>query len=71
MRQVHLPSILYRLSVLPLPKDHRVALNSFGKVEARWSVDRSAVNVLATGVWGCRISRATGSPRDWVTWADR
>ena len=34
-------------------------------------VGRSAINVLAMGVWGCRISRATGSLRDWLTWAAR
>ena len=41
--------------------------SSFGKAEAQWSVDRSAINVLAMEVWGCWISRATGSLRDWLT----
>ena len=44
--------------------------SSFGKTEARWSVDRSTVDVFAMGVWGCRISRATDSPRDWPIVSD-
>ena len=66
------PLILYRLSVLPLPKENRLALQrSLSKLlwkgAIRWSVDRFFVSVHAMGVWGCRISRATGSLRDWLT----
>ena len=35
-----------------------------GKVQGRWSVDRSASNVRATGVWVCLIWRAAGSLKD-------
>ena len=47
--------ILYRLSVLLLPLQWRFNdpfSNYFGKAEARWSVDRSATNVLEMGFWG-------------------
>ena len=33
--------------------------NYFGKAETRWSIDRSAANVLEMGVWECLIWRAT------------
>ena len=49
------PLILYRLSVLPLPKDDRAALiKSLLKLlrKARWSVGRSSINVLAMGRLG-------------------
>ena len=51
--------ILYRLSVLHLPKNHRVGLEQ-SLFKHTWSVDRSAANVLAMEVWGCQISRDTG-----------
>ena len=40
------------------------------QAEDRWSVDRSASNVRATGVWVCLIWRATGLLKDLHTWAD-
>ena len=41
-----------------------------GEVEGRWSVDKSAFNVRAIGVWVCLIWRATGSLKDLHTWPD-
>ena len=63
------PLILYRLTVLPLPKARRLVLQqSFS--EGRWSVDGPAFNVRATGVLVCLIWRATGLLKDLHTWAD-
>ena len=53
------PLILYRFSVLSLPKARR-----------RCSVDRSVSNVHATGVWICLIWRPTGSLKNLHTWDD-
>ena len=41
-----------------------------GELQGRWSVDSSASNVRATGVWVCLIWRATGLLKDLHTWAD-
>ena len=65
------PLILYRLAVLPLPKARRLALQwSLFRLLCRWSVDRSASNVRATGVWVCLIWRATGLLKDLHTLAN-
>ena len=44
------------------------SLDYSGEVEGRWSVDRSAFNVRAMGVWVCLIWRATGSWKDLHIW---
>ena len=60
---VHIfPLILYRLSVLPLPKDHRAALiQSLFKLIGKGGSPLVRRQVYyqrpRDGVWGCRISR--------------
>ena len=69
------PLILYPLSVLPLPRFHRMALKqSLSKLfwKGRSPMARRLVCYQRprNEGHGYLISRATGSLKDWLTWAD-
>ena len=64
------PWILYRLAVDAMGlrnvgwRFNNPTPDCSGEAEGRWSVDGSASNVRATGVWVCLIWRAAGLLKD-------